>query len=249
MSESIDEYPWPQFTKEECEHIQQQLNRKLTIHEIKHRFAFNGVRLAYIEGWKAYSNANEIFGFNGWSSEIISMEVDYVDVNDGRYSVGVTCHVRVYLKDNTFHDDVGYGSSENMKSKSEALGKARKEAVTDATKRALRIFGNRLGNCMYDRDFLKSVYNPCHQKQRVQSIVNTSHSYGILNQSNNENMTLSEQAKQHSRPPQIVAEDAYEEEGFIEDASLLEAIYDDNFSTSADHSKIFPWQRVNEKFR
>lgn len=31
--------------------------------------------------------------------------------------------------------------------------------MTDAIKRALRIFGNHLGNCCYDKDYLKSVKN------------------------------------------------------------------------------------------
>lgn len=31
--------------------------------------------------------------------------------------------------------------------------------MTDATKRALRIFGNRLGNCAYDKEFLQDVRN------------------------------------------------------------------------------------------
>lgn len=53
--------------------------------------------------------------------------------------------------------DIGYGSSENQRSKAAAYEKARKEAVTDAMKRALRIFGNRLGNCAYDKIFLKEV--------------------------------------------------------------------------------------------
>lgn len=38
-----------------------------------------------------------------------------------------------------------------------AYEKARKEAVTDAMKRALRMFGNRLGNCAYDKAFLRHV--------------------------------------------------------------------------------------------
>lgn len=32
-----------------------------------------------------------------------------------------------------------------------------KEAVTDARKRALRFFGNALGNCIYDKEHLKSI--------------------------------------------------------------------------------------------
>jgi recombination DNA repair RAD52 pathway protein len=31
--------------------------------------------------------------------------------------------------------------------------------VTDAIKRALRLFGNHLGNCCYDKDYLRAVKN------------------------------------------------------------------------------------------
>ena len=37
-----------------------------------------------------------------------------------------------------FHEDIGYGVSEGMRSKALAVEKARKEAVTDALKRALK---------------------------------------------------------------------------------------------------------------
>ena len=42
------------------------------------------------------------------------------------------------LKDGTYHEDVGYGVSEGMRSKALSIEKARKEAVTDGLKRALR---------------------------------------------------------------------------------------------------------------
>ena len=41
--------------------------------------------------------------------------------------------------------------SENTRNKHEAIKKAKKDAVTDARKRALRIFGNGLGNCVRDK--------------------------------------------------------------------------------------------------
>ena len=37
------------------------------------------------------------------------------------------------------------------------LNQIKKEAVTDATKRALRSFGNLLGNCLYDKAFLENI--------------------------------------------------------------------------------------------
>ncbi len=44
-----------------------------------------------------------------------------------------------------------------MKGKAAALEKAKKEAISDARKRALRLFGNGLGNCVYDKEYLKQM--------------------------------------------------------------------------------------------
>ena len=65
--------------------------------------------------------------------------------------------MRVTLRDGTYHEDIGYGHIENCKGKAAAFEKAKKEAVTDAMKRALRNFGNVLGNCLYDKDYLSKV--------------------------------------------------------------------------------------------
>lgn len=37
-----------------------------------------GPKLTYIEGWKAVDLANEVFGFNGWSTSVTSLDIDYV---------------------------------------------------------------------------------------------------------------------------------------------------------------------------
>uniref|UniRef100_A0A3Q2HBF7 DNA repair protein RAD52 homolog n=1 Tax=Equus caballus TaxID=9796 RepID=A0A3Q2HBF7_HORSE len=88
--------------------------------------------------------------------------LDFVDLNNGKFYVGVCAFVRVQLKDGSYHEDVGYGVSEGLKSKALSLEKARKEAVTDGLKRALRSFGNALGNCILDKDYLRSLQKlPC----------------------------------------------------------------------------------------
>ena len=61
------------------------------------------------------------------------------------------------MRDGTFHEDVGYGTSEGMKSKALSIEKARKESITDGMKRALKSFGNALGNCLSDKDYLRYV--------------------------------------------------------------------------------------------
>jgi DNA repair and recombination protein RAD52 len=100
-----------------------------------------------------------VFGFNGWSSSIQNVQIDFVDENttNGKITLGLSTIVRVTLRDGTYHEDIGYGHIENCKGKAAAFEKAKKEAATDAMKRALRNFGNVLGNCLYDKDYLGKV--------------------------------------------------------------------------------------------
>lgn len=82
-------------------------------------------RLSTWTGWKIINLANEVFGFNGWSSSIVSLVTDYIDFNEEskRFNVGVTAIVKVTLRDGVFHEDVGYGVLENSRSKGAALDK------------------------------------------------------------------------------------------------------------------------------
>jgi DNA repair and recombination protein RAD52 len=100
-----------------------------------------------------------VFGFNGWSSSIQNIQIDFVEEsqNTGKISLGLSVIVRVTLKDGTYHEDIGYGHIENCKGKAAAFEKAKKEGTTDALKRALRNFGNVLGNCIYDKDYVAKV--------------------------------------------------------------------------------------------
>lgn len=79
------------------------------------------------------------------------------NTTNGKITLGLSTIVRVTLRDGTFHEDIGYGHIENCKGKAAAFEKAKKEAATDALKRALRNFGNVLGNCLYDKDYLQKV--------------------------------------------------------------------------------------------
>ncbi|CDH52014.1 dna repair and recombination protein rad52 [Lichtheimia corymbifera JMRC:FSU:9682] len=117
-----------------------------------------GAKLTYIEGRNAIELANEVFGYDGWSSEVRNQHVDYCEVDEhGRYQIGVSAIVRVTLKEGNYHEDCGYGFSEGVKQKGASLEKARKEACTDALKRALRMFGNAMGNCIYDKTYLSNI--------------------------------------------------------------------------------------------
>ncbi|NWW81483.1 RAD52 protein, partial [Climacteris rufus] len=152
-----------QYTAREYQAIQHALRQRLGPGYISSRQAGGGQKVCYIEGHKVISLANEMFGFNGWAHSVTQQNVDFVDLNNGRFYVGVCAFVKVQLKDGSYHEDVGYGVSEGLKSKALSLEKARKEAVTDGLKRALKCFGNALGNCILDKDYLRAVNKLPHQ--------------------------------------------------------------------------------------
>lgn len=147
------------YSTEERSRIQARLNKVLGPEYVSFRPGGGGQNVSYIEGWKALNLANEIFGFDGWCSELINSQVDYVDTHggSGRISMGFSVLVRVTIKNGTFHEDFGYGSIENAKNRAMAFEKCRKEAFTDGLKRCLRSFGNVLGNCLYDKQIISKI--------------------------------------------------------------------------------------------
>lgn len=154
-----DEIPHiSEYTAQEIAILQARLHRQLGPEYISTRQGPGGSKVSYLAADKVINLANEVLGFNGWSSSIRDTTIDYVDVDkDGRISMGVSMIIRVTLRDGTYHEDVGYGEIKNSPGKGAAFEKTKKEAATDALKRALRNFGNVLGNCLYDKDYLKKV--------------------------------------------------------------------------------------------
>ncbi|KAI8669299.1 hypothetical protein NCS57_00744500 [Fusarium keratoplasticum] len=139
--------------------IAAKLDKQLGPEYISARAGPGGTKVHYLTAEKCITLANEVFGFNGWSSSIQNIQVDFADENPQtqRVSIGLSVIVRVTLRDGTYHEDIGYGSIENAKGKAMAFEKAKKEGTTDGLKRALRNFGNVLGNCIYDKDYVKQV--------------------------------------------------------------------------------------------
>ncbi|NXS10933.1 RAD52 protein, partial [Neodrepanis coruscans] len=157
IGNSVASFGQYRYTASEYQAVQHALRQRLGPDYISSRQAGGGQKVCYIEGHKVISLANEMFGFNGWAHSVTQQNVDFVDLNNGRFYVGVCAFVKVQLKDGSYHEDVGYGVSEGLKSKALSLEKARKEAVTDGLKRALKCFGNALGNCILDKDYLRAV--------------------------------------------------------------------------------------------
>jgi len=147
------------YTPQELAVLSARLEKQLGPEYISSRQGPGGGKVHYIAAEKCINLANEVFGFNGWSSSIRDIQVDFVDENPqtGKVSLGLSVIMRVTVKDGAYHEDIGYGQIENCKGKAAAFEKAKKEGTTDALKRTLRNFGNVLGNCLYDKEYLGRV--------------------------------------------------------------------------------------------
>jgi len=123
----------------------------------------SGRTLDYIEGWQAISEANRIFGFDGWDRQTVKMtEIRRNEVTDKygkpQWRVGYMAKVRIIVKIECPNEDpwivmregTGFGSGA-MGDLGEAIESAIKEAETDAMKRALMTFGNPFGLALYDK--------------------------------------------------------------------------------------------------
>jgi DNA repair and recombination protein RAD52 len=148
-----------EYTAQEVALLQNRLEKQLGPEYLSSRAGPSGQKVHYIAADKCIALANEVFGFNGWSSSIQNIQVDFVDENPQtlKISLGLSVIMRVTLRDGSFHEDIGYGHIENCKGKAAAFEKAKKEGTTDALKRALRNFGNVMGNCIYDKSYLAKV--------------------------------------------------------------------------------------------
>jgi DNA recombination protein Rad52 len=126
------------------------LRRNLDHRYVRTREA-NGRELSYIEGWYAISEANRIFGFDGWSRETVDSRCVLARENRGAFLAVYTARVRLSVQANgsTIIRE-GHGSGEGRgASPGEVHDTALKAAETDATKRALATFGKPCGLALY----------------------------------------------------------------------------------------------------
>src|SRR5215831_12839547 len=75
----------------------QALRRRLNSRHIRSREA-NGRQLSYIEGWYAISEANRIFGFDGWSRETIEARCVLARENRGSFVAIYIARVRITVQ-------------------------------------------------------------------------------------------------------------------------------------------------------
>lgn len=107
----------------------------------------------YVDGYHVIREANRIFGYNGWSYAITSMEPCWRhETENGQVRVAYRCTVRVTV-DGVTREGAAVGTGiAKPASEGDAHESAVKEAETDAMKRGLRSFGNTFGLALYEKD-------------------------------------------------------------------------------------------------
>jgi DNA repair and recombination protein RAD52 len=110
----------------------------------------------YVDGFHVITEANRIFGFDGWSYSITMMEIcSRVETVDAKQQpqvrVGYRCTVRAEVG-GVYREGAAVGSGMSRpENEADAHESALKEAETDALKRALRSFGYTFGLALYDK--------------------------------------------------------------------------------------------------
>jgi len=145
------------------------LNEPLLKEDVKTRDGTGNNKLSYLASFHVIEEANRIFGFDGWDSEILSLtQVDKTEYQKPPYqgkgepkemiSISYLCKLRLTVKAGdtvVVKEDAGFGNGvagATAYGIGSCIELASKEAVTDALKRCMRYYGNKFGLTLYDKD-------------------------------------------------------------------------------------------------
>lgn len=148
MNNEMQPYSEQGFSSE----IVEQLQAPLDVSNIKFRSGGGGRQLKYIKGDTAIDAANRIFGFGQWGYKVVARSHETIQDEKKGVIDYYTADVELYVVGAAFPfpgDGVGIVTAPYTVEMHE---KARKEAATDALKRALRHYGDQFGLSLYSED-------------------------------------------------------------------------------------------------
>jgi len=145
------------------------LGESLSKDDVKTRDGTGNTTLSYLPSYHVINEANRIFGYDMWNTEILSLQqIDRTEYEKDPYkagdpkkqmvSISYLCKLRITVKcdgSEVVKEDTGFGNGVAGMTAygiGSCIELASKEAVTDALKRCMRYFGNKFGNSLYNKD-------------------------------------------------------------------------------------------------
>lgn len=117
-----------------------------------------GRQLSYLEAWDVKAHLIRIFGFGGWSADVLESTLAFEDKNEkGQWNVGykVTLRLAIPALECTYTESA-VGSA-NLPQRGEAHDMAIKTAESDALKRAAINLGTQFGLSLYNNGSMRDV--------------------------------------------------------------------------------------------
>jgi len=152
------------------------------------------MQLSYLKGHDAIDTANRIFGYGNWGYDLMGVEMQNVLGEDGGV-IGCYYAARVKLTVTgcvpvTEEGVCPVQEGRNPRARIDAHDMARKGAITDALKRALRCFGDQFGNSLYDNELVdgqprETVRNNNNNRNANQQPATTGAAPGLSRPANN----------------------------------------------------------------
>lgn len=115
-----------------------------------------GRSLSYLEAWDVKAHLIRIFGFGGWSADVLAADLAFEEKNEkGQWNVGYKVTLRLAVAGATYTESA-VGSA-SLPQRGEAHDMAVKSAESDALKRAAINLGTQFGLSLYNNGSLRDV--------------------------------------------------------------------------------------------
>lgn len=117
-----------------------------------------GRQLSYLEAWDVKAHLIRIFGFGGWSADVLESTLAFEDKNEkGQWNVGYKVTLRLSIPTlQCTYTESAVGSA-NLPQRGEAHDMAIKTAESDALKRAAINLGTQFGLSLYNNGSMRDV--------------------------------------------------------------------------------------------
>ena len=117
-----------------------------------------GRKFSYLEAWDVKAHLIRIFGFGGWSADVLESSLAFEEKNErGQWNVAYKVTLRLIVHDlGCSYTEAAVGAA-TLPQRGEAHDMAIKTAESDALKRAAINLGTQFGLSLYNDGSLKDV--------------------------------------------------------------------------------------------